>query len=191
MVTSQALYLGFLALIAFERGVELFLSRRNARHARAAGAVESGRGHYPVMVAFHTLFLISCAAEMLLVPRSFPGALGWVALGLALLAQGLRYWAVASLGARWNTRVLVWPGVPPVTSGPYRFLRHPNYLAVVVEMAAVPLVYGAWVTAIVFSVGNLFLLSVRIRSEERALGPSWAKAFPGRGRLLPELHRGK
>jgi methyltransferase len=191
MVTSRVLYLGFLALIAFERGVELLLSRRNARQARAAGAVESGRGHYPVMVVFHSLFLVSCAAEVLLVPRSFPGALGWAALGLALLAQGLRYWAVVSLGARWNTRVLVWPGVPPVTSGPYRFLRHPNYLAVVVEMLAVPLVYGAWVTAVVFSLGNLFLLSVRIRSEERALGPSWDKAFTGRKRLLPELHRGK
>lgn len=191
MVTSVALYLGFLGLVALERGGELLLSRRNARQARAAGAVESGRGHYPVMVAFHTLFLVSCAAEVLLVPRSFPGAVGWAALGAALLAQGLRYWAVASLGARWNTRVLVWPGLPPVTSGPYRFLRHPNYLAVVVELVAVPLVYGAWVTAVVFSLGNLVLLAVRIRSEERALGPSWAKAFSGRGRLLPELHRGK
>jgi methyltransferase len=191
MVTSQALYLGFLGLVALERGGELLLSRRNARQARAAGAVESGRGHYPVMVAFHTLFLISCGAEVLLVPRSFPGALGWAALGAALLAQGLRYWAVASLGARWNTRVLVWPGLPPVTSGPYRFLRHPNYLAVVVELVAVPLVYGAWVTAVVFSLGNLVLLTVRIRSEERALGPSWAQAFSRRGRLLPELHRGK
>ena len=191
MVTSQALYLGFLGLIALERVAELLLSRRNARRARAAGAVEAGRGHYPVMVAFHTLFLVSCAAEVVLLPRAFPGALGWAALGLALLAQGLRYWAVVSLGARWNTRVLVWPGVPPVTSGPYRFLRHPNYLAVVLEMVAVPLVYGAWVTAVVFSLGNAFLLSVRIRSEERALGPSWAKAFVGRGRLLPELHRGK
>ncbi len=191
MVTSQALYLAFLGLVALERGGELLLSRRNARQARAAGAVEAGRGHYPVMVAFHTLFLVSCAAEVLLVPRSFPGAVGWAALGAALLAQGLRYWAVASLGARWNTRVLVWPGLPPVTSGPYRFLRHPNYLAVVVELVAVPLVYGAWVTAVVFSLGNLVLLTVRIRSEERALGPSWAKAFSGRGRLLPELHRGK
>jgi methyltransferase len=191
MVTSQALYLGFLGLVALERGGELLLSRRNARQARAAGAVESGRGHYPVMVAFHTLFLVSCAAEVLLVPRSFPDAVGWVALGAALLAQGLRYWAVASLGARWNTRVLVWPGLPPVTSGPYRFLRHPNYLALVVELVAGPLVYGAWVTAVVFSLGNLVLLNVRIRSEERALGPAWAKAFSRRGRLLPELHRGK
>lgn len=191
MVTSQLLYVGFLGLLALERAVELILSRRNARQARAAGAVESGQGHYPVMVAFHTLFLLSCAAEVLLVPRTFPGALGWVAFGVAVGAQGLRYWAVASLGVRWNTRVLVWPGVPPVTSGPYRFLRHPNYLAIILEMMAVPLVYGAWVTAAVFSLGNLLLLRVRIRSEEKALGAPWAEAFVGRRRLLPEFQRGK
>jgi methyltransferase len=189
MVTSQGLYLGLLGLIALERLGELFISRRNSRAARAAGAIEAGRGHYPVMVAFHTLFLLSCAAEVLLVPRSFPGLFGWAALAVAATAQALRYWAVASLGVRWNTRVLVWPDVPPVTSGPYRFLRHPNYLAVGLEMAAVPLVYGAWVTALVFSLGNLLLLRVRIRSEESALGPAWKEAFVGRRRFLPELHR--
>jgi len=191
MVTSQDLYLGFLGLLGLERLGELLLSLRNARRARAAGAVEAGRGHYPVMVAFHSLFLLCCGAEVMLVPRSFPGVLGWAALAVAVLAQALRYWAVASLGVRWNTRVLVWPGVPPVTSGPYRFLRHPNYLAVVLEMVAVPLVYGAWVTAVVFSLGNILLLRVRIRSEEKALGPSWAEAFVGRPRLLPELRRGQ
>ncbi len=191
MVTSRGLYLGFLALLGLERLVELLLSLHNARKARAAGAIEAGRGHYPAMVAFHSAFLVASALEVVLVPRSFPGALGWTALGVAVAAQGLRYWAVASLGVRWNTRVLVWPGLPPVTSGPYRFLRHPNYLAVVLEMVAVPLVYGAWVTAVVFSMGNLLLLRVRIRSEEAALGPSWAEAFGAHPRLLPELHRGK
>jgi methyltransferase len=189
MVTGRGLYFAFLGLVGLERLVELLLSLRNARQARAAGALEAGRGHYPVMVVFHAMFLLSCAAEVWLLQRSFPGALGWTALGVAVVAQGLRYWAVASLGVRWNTRVLVWPGVPPVTSGPYRFLRHPNYLAVVLEMMAVPLVYGAWVTAAVFSLGNLLLLRVRIRAEERALGPSWAKAFAKRPRLFPELHR--
>ena len=191
MVTSRGLYLGFLALLGLERLVELLLSLHNARKARAAGAIEAGRGHYPAMVAFHSAFLVACALEVVLVPRSFPGALGWTALGVAVAAQGLRYWAVGSLGVRWNTRVLVWPGLPPVTSGPYRFLRHPNYLAVVLEMVAVPLVYGAWVTAVVFSLGNLILLRVRIRSEEEALGDAWAAAFAGHPRWLPELHRGE
>ena len=190
MVTSQILYLCFLGLLGLERAGELVLSLRNARAARAAGAVEAGQGHYPVMVAFHSLFLLSCALEVTLVPRAFPGAVGWVALGVAVAAQGLRYWAVASLGVRWNTRVLVWPGVPPVTGGPYRFLRHPNYLAVVLEMLAVPLVHGAWITAGVFSFGNALLLRVRIRTEEQALGRTWAEAFAGRPRLLPELRRG-
>jgi methyltransferase len=190
MVTSEGLYLCFLGLLGLERFAELLLSLRNARAARAAGAVEAGRGHYPVMVAFHSLFLLSCALEVTLAHRPFPGALGWTALAVALCAQGLRYWAVAALGVRWNTRVLVWPGVLPVTTGPYRFLRHPNYLAVVLEMLAVPLIHGAWVTAAVFSVGNALLLRVRIRAEEQALGLPWAAAFAGRPRLFPELPRG-
>ncbi|HXX31777.1 MAG TPA: isoprenylcysteine carboxylmethyltransferase family protein [Myxococcaceae bacterium] len=191
MVTSERLYLGFLLLLGLERVGELFLSLRHARAARAAGAIEAGRGHYPVMVAFHSLFLVSCALEVVLGHRPFPGLLGWTALGVALAAQALRYWAVATLGVRWNTRVLVWPGLAPVTAGPYRFVRHPNYLAVVVEMVAVPLVHGAWVTAAVFSAGNALLLRTRIRSEEQALGRPWAEAFAHRPRLVPELPRGK
>ena len=190
MVTSQLLYLGFLALLGLERFGELLLSLRNARAARAAGAVEAGRGHYPVMVAFHTLFLVSCGLEVVFGHRPFPGLLGWAALAVALAAQALRYWAVAALGVRWNTRVIVWPGLAPVTAGPYRFLRHPNYLAVVLEVLAVPLIHGAWITALVFSAGNALLLRVRIRAEEQALGRPWADAFAGRPRLVPELFRG-
>jgi len=190
MVTSELLYLCFLALLGLERFAELLLSLRNARAARAAGAVEAGRGHYPVMVAFHSLFLVSCALEVVLGHRPFPGPLGWAALVVALAAQALRYWAVATLGVRWNTRVLVWPGLAPVTAGPYRFLRHPNYLAVVLEVLAVPLIHGAWITALVFSAGNVLLLRVRIRTEEQALGRPWAEAFADRPRLVPELFRG-
>ena len=89
MVTSRGLYLGFLALLGLERLVELLLSLHNARRARAAGAIEAGRGHYPVMVAFHSAFLVACALEVVLVPRSFPGALGWTALGVAVAAQAV------------------------------------------------------------------------------------------------------
>lgn len=170
MGTTAALYLAFLVLLCAERGVELAVSRRNVRRALAAGAVESGRGHYPVMVAVHALFPVCCAAEVVGLGRPFPGAGGLAALGVALAAQALRWWAVATLGWRWSTRVLAVPGLPPVTGGPYRFLRHPNYLAVALELAAVPLVHGAWLTAIAFSAANAGLMAVRIPVEERALG---------------------
>ena len=103
----------------------------------------------------------------------------------AFLAQGLRWWAVATLGPRWSTRVIVVPGEPPVTTGPYRWLRHPNYLAVVLEMACLPLAWGMWRLALVFSLGNAAILWFRIRDEERALGPEWKRAFEGKGRLVP------
>ena len=129
-------------------------------------------------------------AEVLVFDRPFPGALGWAALALALAAQGLRYWAITTLGPRWNTRVIVVPGLPPVTGGPYRVMRHPNYVAVITEMAVIPLVHGAWMTAAVFSLGNALLLFVRIRAEEAALGEGWADAFADRPRFVPEVRRG-
>src|SRR5688572_26637406 len=139
MPSSQRLYLLVLALFALERLVELGLSRRNRRWALQQGAVEAGSGHYPWMVAFHTALLAACAAEVVLLDRPFLPALG-VPMALLLLAtQGLRYWSIATLGRRWNSRVLAIPGAAPVVRGPYRWLRHPNYLAVAVEVAALPL----------------------------------------------------
>jgi len=168
-VTSVQLYLGLLLAVALERGVELVLSARNARLARARGGVETGQGHYPVMAVFHGVFLLACALEVVLLHRPFPGAVGWVALAVVLAAQGLRYWAIATLGWRWNTRIVVVPGAAPVTGGPYRFVRHPNYVAVIAEMVALPLVHGAWLTALCFTVLNSMVLGVRIRCENRAL----------------------
>jgi methyltransferase len=190
MVTSVQLYLGLLLAVALERGVELVLSARNARLARARGGVESGQGHYPVMAVFHGVFLLACALEVALLHRTFPGAVGWVALAVVLAAQGLRYWAIATLGWRWNTRIVVVPGAAPVTGGPYRFVRHPNYVAVIAEMVALPLVHGAWLTALIFSLGNVWLLRVRIRAEEHALGAPWEQAFAGRPRFVPGGHGG-
>jgi len=187
MVISLYAYLAFLAALAAERMFHLALAARNARRAFAMGAVEHGRGHYPVMAAFHALFLLSAAGEAIVLKRPFPGALGWVALGGALSAQALRYWSIASLGQRWNTRIIVFPGAPPVSRGPYRFMRHPNYLAVIVEVACVPLIHGCWLTALVFSIGNAALLSVRIRAEEAAMGPLYALEFGDRSRLVPKL----
>ncbi len=184
-MVSVELYLGFLLAIGAERLVELVLSARNARRAFARGGVEHGQGHFGVMKALHTLFLLACAAEVVLLHRPFPGALGWAALGGALLAQVLRYWAIATLGDRWNTRVIVVPNSEPVTGGPYRFVRHPNYLAVIAEMVCIPLVHGAWLTALLFSVSNAVLLSVRIRVEEHAWGDAYTRAFAAAPRFLP------
>ncbi len=188
-MNSLALYTGGIALVGLERVVELRLSRRNADRAFARGAIEVGQAHYRVMAAFHTLFLVACVGEAWLCHRPFPGALGWAALVGAVLAQALRYWAIWTLGDRWNTRIIVVPEAAPVTGGPYRFLRHPNYLAVVMEMALLPIVHGAWVTAVVFSLGNAVILFVRIRAEEAALGPRYAEAFARRHRFVPAMPR--
>ncbi|MFZ5446043.1 MAG: isoprenylcysteine carboxyl methyltransferase family protein [Myxococcota bacterium] len=177
MVTSLWLYTGLIALVALERLVELRLSKRNAQWAFERGGREYGQGHYRFMTVFHTLFLVACVAEPWLLARPFVTPWSWLALALALGAQGLRYWAITTLGTRWNTRVIVLPEWEPVTGGPYRFFRHPNYAAVVLELAVLPLVHGAWLTALAFSVVNLGLLRVRIGVEERALGAKYAQAF--------------
>ncbi|WP_121717615.1 isoprenylcysteine carboxylmethyltransferase family protein [Streptomyces sp. E5N91] len=155
--------------VAVERVAELVVARRNAAWTLARAGVEHGRGHYPVMVALHTGLLACCLLEPLLADRPFLPALGWPMLALALLAQALRWWCIATLGPYWNTRVIVVPGTRPVDTGPYRFLRHPNYLAVVVEVAALPLVHSAWLTAAVFTAANAMLLTVRLRCENTAL----------------------
>lgn len=162
-------YIALVLAVGLERLAELVVSKRHAAWAFARGGVEYGRGHYPVMAAVHTALLVSCVVEVVIADRPFLPWLGWPMLALVLGTQALRWWCVATLGRQWNTRVIVVPGMPLVTTGPYRWLRHPNYLAVTVEVAALPLVHTAWVTAIVFTVANAALLSVRIPVEERAL----------------------
>ncbi len=175
-MTSLAAYLLLVTLVALERAVELVVSRRHAAWALAQGGREAGRGHYPAMVALHSALLVGCAVEPWALERPFVPALGGPMLALVVAAQGLRWWCVASLGRRWTTRVLVVPGRPRVTSGPYRWLRHPNYVAVVVEGLALPLVHSAWLTAAAFTLLNAALLTVRIRCEEAALASAEASA---------------
>ena len=159
-----------LGATAAERLAELVVSARHVRWAIARGSVESGRGHYPAMVALHTALLVAPAVEVAWAGRPFLPWLGWPALAVVLAAQALRWWCIATLGPRWSTRVVVVPGLPLVTRGPYRVLRHPNYLAVVAEGVALPLVHTAWVTALAFTVLNaVLLLRFRIPAEERAL----------------------
>ncbi|MDQ3864009.1 MAG: hypothetical protein M3317_11015 [Actinomycetota bacterium] len=155
-------------LVGLQRLLELLYSRHNERRLRGRGAIERGGAHYPVIVAIHTLWLISTLVEGLLRGPEIPA--WWPAPLVAfLLVQPLRYWAIFSLGVNWNTRVLVVPGGKLIRSGPYRYFPHPNYVAVAVEILTFPLIFGDWITALIFSLLNGALLYVRIKTENRAL----------------------
>jgi methyltransferase len=162
-------YLLILA-IGIERLVELVVSKRNAQWALAQGGKEFGRSHYPVMVAVHAALLLGCVVEVWALHRPFIAWLGWPMLALVALSQAVRWWCVRTLGQRWNTLVIVVPRAPLVRQGPYRWLQHPNYVAVAVEGVALPLAHSAWLTAAVFTLANALLLTVRIKVENAALG---------------------
>ncbi|CAM5785822.1 isoprenylcysteine carboxyl methyltransferase family protein [Cellulomonas persica] len=167
---SLALYAALVVATGLERIAELVVSTRHARWSFERGGQESGRGHFPAMVALHTGLLVACIAEAALADRPFLPWLGWPALVVVLASQALRWWCISVLGPQWNTRVIVVPDLPLVRRGPYRWLNHPNYVAVVAEGIALPLVHTAWVTALVFTVLNaVLLLGFRIPAEERAL----------------------
>jgi methyltransferase len=162
-------YFGLIALVGVERLAELVVAKRNAKWSFARGGIETGRGHYPAMVALHTAFLISCILETIVFDRPFIPLLGWTMFVLFLAAQALRWWCIVTLGHQWNTRVIVVPGMQRITSGPYRWMSHPNYVAVVVEGIALPLIHTNYITAIAFTTINAFILWLRIRSEREAL----------------------
>ena len=165
-------YLLLVVATGVERLVELVISTRHAKWAFEHGGREFGRGHFPWMVTLHTALLVGAVLEVFLLDRPFLPWLGWPMLALALACQAGRYWVIWALGKQWNTRVIVVAGLPRVTRGPYRFtwLPHPNYLIVVIEGVALPLVHTAWITAIVFTVLNaVLLLRFRIPTEDRAL----------------------
>lgn len=152
-----------LAIVTAQRLLELWISARNTRRLLAAGGREFGRSHYPFIVAVHAFWL---AVLWWLAPgRSISPAL----LFLFILLQLGRIWVIAALGPRWTTRIIVLPGEPLVRRGPYRHLKHPNYLIVVLELALLPLAFGLWEVAFVFTLANAAVLAVRIREENRAL----------------------
>jgi methyltransferase len=167
-----------LGAMTAERLFELWLSRRNAR--RHPNATESGARHTRMMTLFHAGMLAACVIE----GSRRRHRRSRIAAGALVASQALRYWSVVTLGDRWNIRVLTTPGAQPVRGGPYRFIRHPNYLAVIIEMTALPLACGAPWTALFATLGNAVLLAGRIRIEERALGASYARALGDRPRFL-------
>lgn len=162
-------YVVLVAAVGVERIAELVVAERNRRWSRQRGGTEFGAGHYPVMVVLHTGLLAGCLLEVLVAHRPFVAALGLPMLALVVAAQLLRWWCITTLGRQWNTRVIVVPGAARITGGPYRFIPHPNYVAVIVEGFALPLVHGAWLTALVFTVLNAALLRARVEVENAAL----------------------
>ena len=162
-------YVLLIAAVAGERVAELVVSNRNLAWSRTRGGIEFGAGHYPVMVVLHTGLLVGCLAEVIWLHRPFLPALGWPMLVIVVAAQVLRWWCITTLGRQWNTRVVVVPGAPRVSGGPYRVIPHPNYAAVIAEGVALPLVHTAWITALVFTVLNAALLTTRITTENNAL----------------------
>lgn len=168
-MASLVLFTVLVALVGVERLAELVVSKRNAGWSMHRGGVETGQRHYVAMVALHSGLLVGALVEVWVRRPSFIPALGWPMLMFVLASQALRWWCIRTLGPRWNTRVIVVPGLPLVRRGPYRWMSHPNYVAVVVEGAALPLVHTAWITATAFTVLNAALLSVRLRVENAAL----------------------
>jgi methyltransferase len=185
-VSSQIAFTFLLALLAIERLYELRLSARNVRWALSQGGVESGQAHFGWMKLLHTSLFVGCLLEVWWIGSPFTLWLAVPMLTLALLSQALRYWAISALGRRWNVGVVVVPS-DAVTSGPYRWMRHPNYLAVITEGIVVPLIHSAWITAVVFTVLNAVLLWVRIRCEERALTQHcrYQERLGARARFVP------
>jgi methyltransferase len=157
-----------LGAIIAQRLAELAISARHARRVLAYGGREYGAGHFPFIVLVHVLFPLMLATEVIALGAR-PPAMWPLWLVVWLAAQALRYSAIHALGDRWNVRIIVLPGTPRVSSGPYRFFSHPNYVAVVTELIAAPLLFGAWRTAIVITVLNAFALAARIRAENAAL----------------------
>lgn len=188
MVNAQTLLVALVVVVVLQRGVELWIARRNERWARSLGAVEFGAAHYRWFFVLHPGWLVGTVVEALW--RGPETVASWpVWLGSFLAAGVLRYAAIHALGRRWNTRILVLPQTEPIRRGPYRFLDHPNYVAVAIELLSLPMMFGAWVTALVASLFNaVLLLGFRIPCEEAALGaargplPPDAGAPEGRGR---------
>jgi methyltransferase len=175
-MTSLAFFTALVLAVGLERLAELLVSKRNAAWSLSRGGYETGREHYPVMVLLHTGLLVGALVEAWVRRPDVSLALAASMFVLVLVSQGLRWWCIATLGRRWNTRVIVVPGLPLVRSGPYRLLDHPNYVAVVLEGIALPLVHAAWITAVVFTVANAALLAVRLRVENTALATAPGEA---------------
>ncbi|PIC86680.1 isoprenylcysteine carboxyl methyltransferase [Sporosarcina sp. P20a] len=162
------LFLFVFIIVVVQRLVELVVANRNEKWIRNQGAIEIGASHYKWMVLMHIAFFISLLVEVLVFDRSLLPVWGTL-LAIFLLMQVLRVWCLSSLGKFWNTKILILPGANVQKKGPYRWIRHPNYVIVTTELIVLPLLFSAYLTAGLFLLLNIWMLSVRIPTEERAL----------------------
>lgn len=187
---SQLLFLSLVIGLAIQRLAEQWLSSKNVKELRKQGGYEVGRGHLRLMQVLHGSWFLAMLLEVFLLRRNFRPQLALVASALFLCGQALRYAAITALGPRWTVPVMILPGAPAVNKGVYRYLRHPNYLGVILELIAVPLIHSAFLTSLIFSILNAFLLTVRIRTEEKALTEQndYEVLFQGQKRLIPKIY---
>lgn len=184
----MTLFVVLLTFVIGERIVELLIAKRNEKILKRQGAFEAGEDHYKWIVLLHLLFIVTLTCEVVLLHKR-PTPWSWAPLSVFLLAQLARYWAIRSLGVFWNTKIIILPGARIVAKGPYRYLRHPNYLIVSVEILTLPLIFHAYFTAIVFTLLNtIMLIGVRIPDEEKALGQAtnYRDVMGRRRRFIPK-----
>ncbi|KSU85628.1 MULTISPECIES: isoprenylcysteine carboxyl methyltransferase family protein [Fictibacillus] len=176
----------FFAVLVIQRLAELLIARKNEKYLLSKGAFEAGREHYKWMVGIHTCFFISFLVEVLLFNKQ-PAFWWWIPFSLFLLAQCARVWCISSLGHFWNTKIIILPGAHVVAKGPYKYIRHPNYVIVTLEIITIPLVFQAYFTMVLFLILNAVILSVRIPEEEKALqkATNYNAHFEGKHRFLP------
>lgn len=186
-MVTQLVFIGIVIVLAVQRLLELRLSRRNEARILAQGGREHTPEHFGVMKALHTSWFLAMIAEVVWLDRPFIPLLSACALIVVVVGQSLRYTAIRTLGWRWTVRIMTLPDAPPISRGIYRYVRHPNYVGVILEIAAVPLLHTAYLTAIFFTLANASLLIVRIRAEERALREHKGcdQVFKDRPRFIP------
>ena len=158
----------FITVVIVQRISELILAKKNEKYLKSNGAVEYDKKGYKYIVLMHNLFFISVITEFVFLGRQL-NEYWQVLLIIFICTQVLRYWAIFTLGKRWNTKILVLPNTEPIRSGLYKHLKHPNYIAVIIEIVIIPLLFSCYYTAVVFSILNLIVLQRRIRIEEEAL----------------------
>lgn len=178
----------FVGLIIFQRITELAVARKNEAWMKSQGAIEFGQRHYPAMVSIHTAFFIFFILEVIMFDKSL--STYWpILLSLFIFTQTMRVWALASLGKYWNTKIIILPGANVIKRGPYKIIKHPNYLIVAIELIVIPLMFNAYITMAVFTMLNILILSIRIPAEEKALREltKYESEFSNQGRFVPNL----